>query len=335
MKVPEPRKLKSGNYFIQLRLDGVSIPITAPTAKECKQQAALIKAEHSSGATQRLKISVADAISKYMLNRQRLLSPSTLRGYRSIAGYFSDIADRELAKIEWQKVINNMAANYEAKTIKNSWRFMCSVMRDNDITPPRVLLPPVVPKDLPFLEPEQILSFLKAIEGEECELAALLALHSLRRSEILGLSSSDIDLKANTIRVAGAVVYDQTHKPVHKATNKNASSTRTIPIMIPRLAELAKLLPKGPVYTSNPNTMWAQINRICERNELPAVGIHGLRRSFASLAYHLGWSEAYTMEIGGWSDPQTMRKIYIKLAQKDRIKQSNNMSEFYKSANGN
>ena len=58
MKVPEPRKMSSGNYYIQLRLGGVSIPVTAPTAAECKRQAALIKAEqrHAVRATTDLKI---------------------------------------------------------------------------------------------------------------------------------------------------------------------------------------------------------------------------------------------------------------------------------------
>lgn len=46
MKVPEPKKLPSGNYFIQLRLNGVSVPVTRPTAKECKREAELIKSEH-------------------------------------------------------------------------------------------------------------------------------------------------------------------------------------------------------------------------------------------------------------------------------------------------
>ena len=49
MKLPKPRKLSSGNYFIQLRLDGQSIPITARTATECTNQARLIKAEYLAG----------------------------------------------------------------------------------------------------------------------------------------------------------------------------------------------------------------------------------------------------------------------------------------------
>ena len=49
MKVPTPRKLKSGTWFIQLRLGGESVPVSARTKTECVQQAQLIKAEYKAG----------------------------------------------------------------------------------------------------------------------------------------------------------------------------------------------------------------------------------------------------------------------------------------------
>ena len=48
-------------------------------------------------------------------------------------------------------------------------------------------------------------------------------------------------------------------------------------------------------------------NRICRKNGLPEIGVHGLRHSFVSLAYHLGWSELTTMQIAGYSDYNTMK----------------------------
>ena len=39
MKVPEPRKLKSGTWFIQMRLGGESVPVSAATRTECIRQA--------------------------------------------------------------------------------------------------------------------------------------------------------------------------------------------------------------------------------------------------------------------------------------------------------
>jgi integrase len=72
-----------------------------------------------------------------------------------------------------------------------------------------------------------------------------------------------------------------------------------------------------------------RINRICEANNLPKVGVHGLRHSFASLAYHLQIPEKIAMEIGGWSDDGTMRKIYTHLAQKDIANRAKDFSNFF------
>jgi len=53
------------------------------------------------------------------------------------------------------------------------------------------------------------------------------------------------------------------------------------------------------------------------------------------LAYHLGVPEKVAMQIGGWSDRETMSKIYTHLAQMDVAKYEIEMTDFYKNANEN
>ena len=67
------------------------------------------------------------------------------------------------------------------------------------------------------------------------------------------------------------------------------------------------------------------------------INNHGLRHSFASLAYHLQIPEKIAMEIGGWADDGTMRKIYTHLSQKDIAKRAEEFSNFFssKKQNGN
>ena len=107
--------------------------------------------------------------------------------------------------------------------------------------------------------------------------------------------------------------------------------------MIPRVRDLVEELPDddSPVAPYWPNTLYKHINAICAANDLPLVGVHGLRHSFASLAYHLGWSESYTMLVGGWDDISTMRKVYTHIAEKDKLKASNSMADFYKTLTQN
>lgn len=343
MKVPKPRKVSSGNYFIQLRLGGESISVTAVNEKECRRQAALIKAEYLAGVKQRRKVgmnkTLRQAIDDYIAARSNTLSPSTIRGYRFIQkGRFRSVMDKAIKDIKnWQEVCNIEAKLCSPKTLRNAFRFITSVLSDVGVTLPKVTLPQVQPKERPWLEPEQVLNFVKAVKGKPCEISALLALHSLRRSEICALTWEDIDLEKKRITVRGATVMNEHNEFVRNDKNKNVTSTRTIPIMIPELfAALKDVKNKtGLVVPYHPNTIREQINRVCEENNLPKVGVHGLRHSFASLAYHLGMSERETMEIGGWADTQTMHKIYTHLARVDRLNAESKMTEFFSSANKN
>lgn len=336
MKIPTPRKMSSGNWFIQLRLDGHSVSVVAPTEKECRDKAALIKAEHRTGKNAivtGVDMTLGEILDKYIASKREILSPSTIRGYCTIRrNYFSSVVDKRFKDVKsWQSVINSEAKLRSPKTIKNAWRFVCSALKEMDIAAPKVALPQLIPSEHLWLEPDEIKRFVAALEGQPHEIPALLALHSMRRSEILALTWDKIDLKRGTIKVSGAAVFDENNKLITKQTNKNTSSARTIPIMIPALKTALEAVENksGAVVNCNANTIWARVNRTCVSLELPEVGVHGLRHSFASLAYHLGWSEQQTMDIGGWSDTTTMHKIYTHLASADRLKAQNSMADFY------
>lgn len=338
MKVPEPRKLPSGTWFIQMRLNGVSVPVSASTKKECIRQAQLIKAEHQAGArtiTYKSEKTVSEVMSAYIDSIRKTASPSTVRGYVTICNNrFLSVANTPAKKVpNWQAVIDREAEIVSAKTLKNAWGFLCTSLRHEGITPPNVHLPQIIPAEKLWLEPEEILRFIPLLKGESFEIPALLALHGLRRSEILALTYEKIDLSSKTITVHGSAVLGEGNVLVHKQTNKNSSSHRIVPIMIPELiAAIERKRDRRQtdlIYTGNVNTLYTQINRLCKANGLPEVGVHGLRHSFASLAFHLGLTEQETMELGGWSDYTTMRKIYTHLAAVDRLRSKNKISEFF------
>lgn len=336
MIVPKARKLKSGTWFIQLRLGGQSIPVTGPTEDKCVKAAQLIKAQHLAGqksSSPKSELTLSEAIDKYIDRRKNTLSPSTIRGYRAVqSGHFPRQMQQPVTRRhDWQAVIDAEAATYSAKTIKNAWRFITSVLREQNVGYPAVSLPQIVAATRPWLDPEEIFTFVQAVRGAECEIAALLALHSLRRSEIMGLTWENINLKKDTITVAGARVYNNQDELVYKKTNKNVTSARTVPIMIPELKAALEAVEEkeGFVVTCVPDVIRRRVNKICKSNGLPEIGTHGLRHSFASLAYHLGLSEQETMDLGGWADPQTMHKIYIHLSAADRLKAQNKMAAFY------
>lgn len=341
MIVPKPRKLSSGKWFIYLRLGGEKIPITAYTEKECIRQAELAKAEYRAGKREKKEEpnhklpTLRSAIDEYIEKRNAILSPSTIKGYKTIQRTrFTCVMDKSLSDFregEWQSICNEEAKICSAKTLKNSWALIASTMQDQGMTPPKVKLPQIMPNDRPFLEPDQIHTFIKAVQGTSVEIPALLALHSLRRSEILALKWENIDLKNNIIHIRGAAVMNEESRLVQKPENKNASSARDVPIIIDELKKALKKEQRkaGIVVSAHPTTICRQINKLCRKNELPIVGVHGLRHSFVSLAYHLDVPEKFVMQMGGWSDYQTMRKIYTHIAKKDIEKYTESFEQFF------
>lgn len=334
MKIPKPRKLPSGAWNVRVQLDGQTYSITRPTEKECVAEAAAMKARIKE-ARRRNTYSVSKAIDRYIEDRENILSPSTIRGYRAIQkNRFQSIMGRcidDLTQEQCQRLVNQEAKLCSAKTLKNSWGFLSSVILDATGKNITVRLPQVVANDLPFLTAEQIPAFLDAVKGSRYEIAILLGLSSLRRSEILAVRWSDIDLKKGCIYVRGSAVLDENGKLVQRQENKNTSSRRTVPFLIPQLRAAVEAAPKPTEYavTCNPNTIWSATNRACKRAGLPPIGAHGLRRSFASLAYHLNLPEEVTMRAGGWSDIYTMRKVYTKLSEQDITSQGQVYEGFF------
>ena len=343
MKVPEPRRLKSGTWFIQMRLGGVSVPVTASTKTECKHLAERIKSAHRSGLREARAaasdLTIRQGIDEYIKAKKNNLSPSTVRGYRIIQkNRFQDYMDRPMRAIkDWQAVYDSEKDRLSPKTLHNSFGLIRTVYQHcMKRQMPEVSELPVAQRERAFLDAEQIEVFLKAVKGQRCEIPALLALSSLRCSEILGLTWDNVDLKAKRISVHGSSVLDESNKLVHKETNKTAKSWRYVPIFIPQLQDALEAVEDkaGPVVTYQTESgMIRAINRVCQDAELPVIGLHSLRHSFASTCLHLGVPEETAMAIGGWSDFGTMRKIYTHVSQRDQEKHVSALTDFYKNAN--
>lgn len=321
IKLPSVTHLPSGSYRVRIMIDGVSHSIVKDTPEECQAEYLAMKHGIMEAKAAPAKQTLAKAIDRYIEARQNILSPATIRGYRTIQKHrFPGLMNQDVACItpdQCQRAVNLEARTVSAKTIANAWGFVASVISEATGQSLSIRLPQVIPAERPWLTPEQIPEFVKAVKGDVAEIPALLALSSLRRSEIVGLRWSDVDLKKGVIHVNGATVPGEDHKFTRKAETKNVTSRRTVPIIPPLMAALQAVEHReGMVVTVYPDYIAKQINKVCDRAGLPKVGVHGLRHSFASLAYHLGWSEKVAMEIGGWADDRTMHRIYTHVSQK-------------------
>lgn len=345
MKVPEPRKLSSGKWFIQLRLGGQSVSVSNFDKASCIREARAIKAEYLAGKRIPEKeetpaLTLTKAIDGYIEAKSNTLSPSTIRGYRAIQrNRFKTTMPRQLNQIkasEWQGIVNEEAAHASPKSLRNAFFFVKTVVRfSTGAVLPAISMPGAIPKPKEFLSPEEIPVFVAAIKNHRLAVPALLALSSMRSSEIAALRWENIPENPDFIRVAGAMVRGENGMTL-KPQNKNATSARLVPILIPELKEAIQRnrKPEGFILAITPNRFRDQINAVCVANGLPRVGIHGLRHSFASLAYHLQMPEKIAMEIGGWADAGTMHKIYTHIAQSDIERYRKAIGDFY-SGNAN
>lgn len=150
------------------------------------------------------------------------------------------------AKTDWQAVCNAEALLCAPKTLRNDFRFIVSVLGENGINAPKATLQPLNTNQRQWIEPEQIPPLIAAAVGTPSAFPVLLALHSLRRSELLAVTWDDIDLAAGTIRVSGAVVQNEDHHFVTKETNKTA---------LCRLSEISKCCNHFQYFASKNNIL--------------------------------------------------------------------------------
>ena len=336
IKLPKIQQLPSGSWRTRIYMDGRTVSITKPTYDECAAEYLAMKhgVIEAKAAPQKRGMTLADALDKYIADRKGFKSPSTIYAYESYRKQrFQSMMRADIYETtddQWQTAIRREAKSLSPKYIKNVWMLISAAIFEETGRRPRVTLPEKEHNEKPFLDPDQIPVFLQAVKGESIEIAALLELSSLRRSEMLPLTWDKIDFKNEIIYVQGARVAGDGGKLVHKKQNKNDSSRRTVPIIAPLMEALKAVDRKeGYVVTLTGGWICTRINEICAANGLPKVGNHGLRHSFASLAYHLQIPEKIAMEIGGWADDGTMHKIYTHLTQKDIAKRSQDFQNFF------
>lgn len=338
VRLPKITILPSGAAHTKVMINGRTISITKDTKEEAEAEYIALKygAKEAAERSRKKEVTLSEAIQKYIdeLKQKDKTSPATIKGYESYKKNrlqsMMSANVYETTDEKWQAAVDRDFRKLSDKYAKNVWTLFAGAIELETGRRPKVEIDPPKKAERPFLEPEEVLIFVKAMKGRTAEIAALLELSSLRISEVLDVRGTDIDFKNDRIRIKGAAVYGPDGKLVHKDENKTEASVRYIPIIPPLKDALAgKTLTDDYLVHMTGGGIYKQINRVCAENGLPQVGNHGLRHSFASLAYHLGIPEKIAMEIGGWEDSKVMHNIYTHLAKKDIAKRSKQFSDFF------
>ena len=119
---------------------------------------------------------------------------------------------------------------------------------------------------------------------------------------------------------------------VDKKTNKNKTSTRPVPIMIPQLEDALKAVKDktGRVVTISGSVLRRDVERACLYAKVTKVTTHGLRHSFASLCFFLDIPMKQIQEWGGWCNSTTLDNIYIRLSASAKAKHQDTFTDFFR-----
>lgn len=327
MKVPAAKKLPSGQWRCQIQIDGQRYSLTGKTKREAEKLAAGIKSGYRERKEKRDSITLNKAISAYIQAKGNVLSPSTIRGYKTIqSNYFKPLMKVNIYNLNLQTIqiaVNNECRNHSAKTVRNAFGLVHTVLTFYNVDIGAVKLPQLCKTERKWLQSNEVEALLKAIDGDKCELPILLAIWlGMRRSEILGLCWDCVDLDQGILIVRRTYVYAGAGKWELKETAKTVSSQRIIHLpeyIIVRFQQLPRKA--GRIFDGfDPGLPRKRLQRACEKAGITVTHLHGLRHTFAAIMLRQGVNERIVMRQGGWTSNRTMREIYDYIMDEDSQK---------------
>ena len=319
------QKLPSGNYRIRKTYRGKVYSLTVPY-KPRKAEAEQLIAELIGNSPEPSTETLGDCCRAYLDLKSNVLSPSTLRAYRSYLRNtpvsLLNARITALTPVGIQTYINGQSGLKSAKTVRNEWAFLSAVIRQYTGQVFRVTLPQRKKPEFFVPEDEDVKRILQYIRGTEYDVAIYLAALGLRRSEILALTPADLS-PDDMLTINKAAVQDSKQNWIIKAP-KTTGSTRVIPVphyVAERIRE------QGYIYRGQHQGITGYLARVERELGIEHFTLHKLRHYFASQAAAMGISDAMIQRLGGWQSPSIMKRVYTH-AQESRLREeSRKMAE--------
>lgn len=315
--MPKAKRLPSGNYRTQVYAgkdeNGKARyeSFTAPTARESELLAAQFKADRN--RKRQSDLTVGEAIDRYINAKEAVLSPSTIRTYKSQASYhYKPIRDKSIRKLtseDLQIYISSLVGECSPKTIANIYGLLSSALA---LYAPdmvyRVTLPKRVKKKRLSPSDNDVGMLFSESSGDLKISIALSAFGSCRRGEICALKYQDITEAG--IYIHSDLVLNDKKQWVLKEMPKNAESVRTAPLPKPIIELLGTGDPDEFIIKKTPSAISDAYRRLCVKHGLN-IRFHDLRHYFASIAAVLGIPQNYIADFGGWrQDSPVMKEVY-------------------------
>ncbi len=260
-----------------------------------------------------------EAVDRYIESKSAILSPATIRAYRSIRrNNLQSLMSIPLGKLtqnDVQIAINHEALTCTPKTIRNHHGLITAVLA---VYLPAFKLVTTLPKkvkpDLYIPTEAELKAVLAACADTPMEIPVVLAACcGLRRSEICALKWSDVNFRKNTLTVTSALVIDENNQTVEKGT-KTTAGKRTIPMMPPVRAILEKTYPnrgeEEHLTTMSLHAITKAFPRLLARAEVNHFRFHDLRHYVVSLMLYLNIPKKYIADYVGHENENMIDQVY-------------------------
>ena len=312
MKLPTPKKLPSGRWYMQVLVSGRRCSQTFDTQDEAYFWAVSLKTKAAEAERPAKHLSVSEAVDRYIESKDAILSPSTVAGYRKIQrNLMTDILHvqiSDLAQDQIQRWVNKLAKTRTPKTVANAHGLLSAVLREyRPSMTLRTTLPRKIKTEVAIPTEAEIRAILEAARGTRYELPILLAIWlGLRQSEILALTKSS--LRGDTLYIDHARVMGEDGM-VMKST-KSYAGTRAIRIP-PYLRELIEKQPDGEfLIPLSTHAVYNGFHRICDKAGTPRFAFHALRHFNASVMLAAGVPDKYGMKRIGHATNSMLKNVY-------------------------
>lgn len=329
---PRPVELPSGKWRCQIMVRGKRVDVVETDPETAHAKALAIKAGLLEKDKAPTEMSVGDALDRYIESKDAVLSPSTVRGYKSMRKTALTEIEREslkgLTQERVQRFVNALAKEHSPKYVANVHGLLSAAValyRPNMVL--RTTLPQKVKKEIQIPTIEDIQIIAGQAKGTRFELPFLLAVWmGLRTSEIRGLTWDCIE--GDVLHVKQAMV-DGEHGPVIKTTKTYSGDRRIkIPDYIRCLLDVAARKDEYIVHYTR-NAMYNHLRRICQRCNISHFRFHDLRHVHASVMLAVGAPDKYAMERMGHATNNMLKNVYQHTMRDKTDEVSNKVDEFF------
>lgn len=304
MKVEQ---LPSGSYRVRVMIDGHRYTFTDKDKLRVKAKAAQFADQHREAID---NPTLTQAMDKYIDERQKIRSPSTIRGYVDIVNRltadYPQICNKKLTAVrdsDIQTIVNTLGLS--PKTLRNYVGFIQAASgKKYNVALPQKVKPQVrIPSDM------EVAGLIRVAEDMYPDLAVPVMLGCfgpLRRSEICALTLDDFE--GDWVNISKGKVKDANGHFQVKDIPKTTESARRI--KLPHFV-VRKIREQGYVTKYNPDQISHYFRRMQQRIGLEEIyNFHSTRHYCVSSLHANGLPDAYIMERGGWSTPDVLIYVY-------------------------